>query len=206
MRKAGLLGTFGLLLLSSVIVDARSAHKVLVLGDSLSAAYGLPSEQGWVDALARHFADDDIHFVNASISGATTAAGLERLPALLLQHEPEWLVLQLGANDGLQGKPLDYIDRNLTTLIEQASAAGSRVILLGVRLPPNLGRRYTEPFFAMYAGLAQKYQLHYVPFILDGVAGDAKLMQADGLHPNAAGQQVVTAQLLGQFGEFLLAE
>lgn len=203
MLKHSLFGLLGLLLLSSAVVDARSSDKVLVLGDSLSAAYGLPPEQGWVAALSRHFADRNIQFVNASVSGATTAAGLERLPKLLQQHNPDWVVLELGANDGLQGKPIKYIERNLTMLIEQSLSAGSHVVLLGVRLPPNLGRRYTEPFFEMYGDLAEKYQLHYVPFILEGVAGNDKLMQGDGLHPNAAGQKVMTDHLLAPFSDFL---
>lgn len=131
--------------------------------------------------------------INASISGATTAAGLQRLPKLLEERRPEILVLQLGANDGLQGKPVVQIRQNLQKLIESARKAGARVVLLGIRLPPNLGQRYTEPFFQMYGELARKYQLEYVPFFLEGVAGNSDLMQADGLHPKAAAQ----AQLFG---------
>lgn len=196
----------GLLLLGSVIANAQSTNNVLVLGDSLSAAYGLPPEQGWVAALQKRFAEKDIQFVNASVSGATTAAGLARLPALLQQHKPEWVVLELGANDGLQGKPIPYIRRNLSTLIEQAQGSGSEVLLLGVRLPPNLGQRYTEPFFEMYAELAAKYQLAYVPFILEGVAGDERLMQDDGLHPNAEGQKVMARHLGQSLERFLSVE
>lgn len=193
----------GLLLFGSVIVNAQSTSTVLVLGDSLSAAYGLSPEQGWVAAMQNRFAEEDIKFVNASISGATTAAGLSRLPALLQRHNPQWLVLELGANDGLQGKPIPYIRRNLASLIEQAQAAGSEVMLLGVRLPPNLGKRYTEPFFSVYGDLAQEYQLNYLPFILEGVAGDPRLMQSDGLHPNAEGQKVMSKLLHGPLEQFL---
>lgn len=203
MLKRSLFSLLGLLLTCSVIVSAESTNKVLVLGDSLSAAYGLPPEHGWVAALSRRFASNQIEFVNASVSGATTAAGLERLPTLLKQHQPDWVVLELGANDGLQGKPIGYIRNNLEALIKQAKAADSRVILLGIRLPPNLGRRYTEPFFEMYATLAKEYQLDYVPFILDGVAGNEQLMQDDGLHPNKKGQEVMANQLGDRFGEFL---
>lgn len=202
MLKRSLFGLLGLLLTCSVNVSAESTSKVLVLGDSLSAAYGLPPEQGWVAALSRRFANSQIELVNASISGATTAAGLERLPMLLKQHQPDWVALQLGANDGLQGKPIGYIQNNLETLITQAQSANSRVILLGIRLPPNLGRRYTEPFFDMYATLAKEYELNYIPFILDGVAGNEQLMQDDGLHPNQEGQKVMADQLGKRFSEF----
>lgn len=190
------MGLLGLLMLSSVSARAQSTSTVLVLGDSLSAAYGLSPEQGWVAAMRDRFKDNPFTFENASISGATTAAGLARLPSLMRQYNPKWVVLELGANDGLQGKPLAYIRRNLTALIQQAQAGGAEVMLVGVRLPPNLGHRYTEPFFAMYGELAQAYQLAYVPFLLEGVAGDKRLMQSDGLHPNAEGQQVMV-QLMG---------
>lgn len=163
---------------------------LVILGDSLSAAYGLAAADGWVHVLQATVAEKypDYKVVNASISGATTNAGLQRLPKLLEERRPEILVLQLGANDGLQGKPIVQIQQNLQRLIEMSRAAGARVVLLGVRLPPNLGRRYTEPFFQMYAELADQYRLDYVPFFLEGVAGDATLMQADGLHPKAEAQ------------------
>lgn len=194
------------MLCGSVAAKAPGATKVLVLGDSLSAAYGLPPEQGWVAALQQRFTDARVEFVNASVSGATTAAGLERLPGLLKQHQPSWMFLQLGANDGLQGKPITYIKNNLRALIVRAQDAGVEVILAGVHLPPNLGARYTEPFFSMYADLAQEYDLHYVPFVLQGVAGDARYMQSDGLHPNAAGQKIMADSLGSQLQSFLFAE
>ncbi len=163
---------------------------LVILGDSLSAAYGLSATDGWVHLLQSTVAEKypDYKIVNASISGATTTAGLQRLPNLLKEHNPDILVLQLGANDGLQGKPIVQIRRNLQQLIETSRSGGARVVLLGIRLPPNLGQRYTEPFFQMYGELARQYQLDHVPFFLEGVAGDATLMQADGLHPRAAAQ------------------
>lgn len=197
---------FGLILYSSVTAKTPSATKVLVMGDSLSAAYGLPPEQGWVAALQQRFSEAGAEFVNASVSGATTAAGLERLPRLLEQHRPHWVFLELGANDGLQGKPLGYIKGNLRALIENAQEAGAKVILVGVRLPPNLGARYTEPFFDMYAELAQEYHLHYIPFVLQGVAGDSRYMQADGLHPNAAGQEIMAEYLGSHLQSFLYSK
>lgn len=211
MLKRSLFCLFGLLMSSGIVanvepVEKALASKVLVLGDSLSAAYGLPPEQGWVAALSRHFAASQIRFINASVSGATTASGLQRLPALLRQHQPDWVVIELGANDGLQGKPIPYIKRNIDALIKQAKAADSRVVLLGVRLPPNLGRRYTDPFFGIYETLADKHQLHYVPFILEGVAGNGDLMQDDGLHPNVQGQKVMAKMLTDQFSAFFGAQ
>ncbi len=171
------------------VASAKTRHLV-ILGDSLSAAYGLAAADGWVHLLQRTVAEKypDYKVVNASISGATTTAGLQRLPKLLEERKPDILVLQLGANDGLQGKPIVQIRRNLQQLIEMSRSGGARVVLLGIRLPPNLGQRYTEPFFQMYGELARQYQLEYVPFFLEGVAGNDGLMQADGLHPQAAAQ------------------
>ena len=161
----------------------------------MSAAYGLAPEQGWVNILEEQSTDQPIIWINASVSGATTAAGLQRLPGLLDKHQPQWLLLELGANDGLQGKPIHYIKKNLVTLVEMAQAAGCKVALVGVRLPPNLGLRYTEPFFAMFKNVADQYGLPYLPFILEGVAGNDGLMQSDGLHPNANGQARVALHL-----------
>ncbi|HEY7773027.1 MAG TPA: arylesterase [Marinagarivorans sp.] len=165
-----------------------------ILGDSLSAGYGLKPKQSWPDLLAERLKGHPYHakIINASVSGATTDAGLQMQQGLLRQ-QPDIVIIELGANDGLQGKPLPLIAQNLATLITNAQSAGARVLLLGVRIPPNLGRRYTEPFFTQYQTLATQHQVALVPFFLEGVAGDASLMQADGLHPNAAAQ----AKILG---------
>lgn len=170
---------------------------IVVLGDSLSAVYGLSSEQGWVAALEKELNAElpGWRVVNASFSGATTAAGLQRLPDLLEKHQPEWVILELGGNDGLQGKPVAYIRRNLSELIELSQGAGANVLLLGIRLPPNMGARYTGPFFDMYADLSQTYHLPYVPFLLEGIAGDANLMLEDGIHPNSRGQALILANV-----------
>lgn len=173
--------------------SAEELPTIVVLGDSLSAAYGLRSDQGWVAALEDKLAQEFIEaqVINASISGATTTAGLQRLPSLLARHQPSWVILQLGANDGLQGKPVAHIRKNLNQLIELSQDSGAQVALLGVRLPPNLGARYTEPFFAMYAELAEEHHLPLVPFLLEGVAGDNTLMQGDGLHPQANAKDII---------------
>lgn len=176
-----------------VELGAAKAHKVLVVGDSLSAAYKLSSSQGWVHLLSERISQQKFvaSVVNASVSGATTAAGLQILPAALESHKPSIVVLELGANDGLQGKPVSYITRNLRKLIETSQNSGAKVILVGIRLPPNFGPKYTEPFFEQYAALAEEYQLPLVPFLLGGVAGHPDYMMPDGLHPNAAGQPIV---------------
>lgn len=183
----------GLLIVCASARASAEPDTVLVLGDSLSAAYGLPTDQGWVHALEQkfHATAPAVKLVNASASGATTAAGLSQLPHLLAEHQPDYVLLQLGANDGLQGKPVDYIRANLAALIEGIQDNGADVILIGIRLPPNFGRRYTEPFYAMFESLAQDYQTARVPFLLDGVAGNDALMQRDGLHPKAEAQASV---------------
>ncbi|WP_394202682.1 arylesterase [Marinagarivorans algicola] len=163
-----------------------------VLGDSLSAGYGIKTEQGWVTLLQHQLKQAGIaaKVINSSVSGATTDAGLQ-MQAGLLQNAPDIVILALGANDGLQGKPLALIEQNLSVLISRAQSAGAKVLLLGIQLPPNLGRRYTEPFFAQYRTLAQQYNIARVPFFLEGVAGVPDLMQTDGLHPNAQAQPLI---------------
>jgi acyl-CoA thioesterase-1 len=176
--------------------DSKSP-RILVMGDSLSAAYNIPREAGWVNLLR-----DKLQAVlpgaivtNRSVSGATTAAGLQLLPEHLQTYRPNLVILELGANDGLQGKPIPYITANLKRLIELSQQAGAEVILVGVRLPPNYGTGYTQPFFNQYADLSRDYALTYVPFILEGVAGRDELMQEDGLHPEAQAQPQVLANL-----------
>ncbi len=173
--------------------DSKSTLKILVLGDSLSAAYKLPEEQGWVNLMAERIKNKGwpVKVANASVSGATTEAGLQILPRALSQHNPDWVVLELGANDGLQGKPIPYITSQLERLITQIQAADAQVILAGIQLPPNFGKRYTEPFFQQYPILAKKHALPFIPFLLDGVAGNPQFMMKDGLHPSAEGQKKV---------------
>lgn len=166
--------------------------RIVVMGDSLSAAYYIPLESGWVHLLQERLNKDKsktVKVINSSISGATTAAGLQTLPVALKKHRPNIVILEMGGNDGLQGKPVALIKRNLEQLIKISQDAGARVLLIGMRLPPNLGSRYTEPFFQQYAELALKYQLAYIPFLLEGVAGNEQLMQADGIHPTAQAQE-----------------
>ena len=186
---------FVLILLATTLMvpelQARQA-KLLVLGDSLSAAYAMPEERGWVALLAQRLTTEDQGVVvNASVSGETTAGGLSRLPALLNEHKPDILAIQLGANDGLRGLPIAQIEQNIAAMIELGRAAGAQVLLLGIELPVNFGPRYRGQLRAVYADLAQRQGTALVPFLLEGVALDPLLIQDDGLHPNASAQPVI---------------
>jgi acyl-CoA thioesterase-1 len=172
---------------------SATAGTLLVLGDSLSAGYGLAPGQGWVALLEQRLEQrgDAWRVVNASISGDTTAGGRSRLPAALERHQPAVLVLELGANDGLRGLSLTAMRNNLDAMIAQAHAVGARVLLIGMRMPPNYGPRYTEGFSAIYAELAAKHDVPLVPFLLERVALDAGLMLSDNLHPNGRAQPLL---------------
>ncbi len=172
---------------------AAPSRTILVFGDSLSAAYGLDADRGWVALLQRRLQAQGYGYgiVNASISGETTSGGLQRLPRALRLHRPAIVILELGANDGLRGLPVGAIRDRLTRMTGLAEQAGAKVLLLGIRLPPNYGPRYGDPFAAMYGELAQQLHVPLVPFLLKGVALKSELMQADGLHPNAEGEPLV---------------
>ncbi len=172
------------------------ADTVLVYGDSLSAGYGLANEElGWVPLLGEALGDDH-QVLNASISGETSRGGLSRLPAVLDRMQPDVVILELGANDGLRGYPLNQLEQNLNRMIDLIEAANAEVLLVGIHLPPNYGPAYTEPFFDLYRAIAEQRQVAYLPFLLDAVALQADLMQADGLHPNADAQPVIRDTVL----------
>lgn len=164
------------------------AETILVFGDSLSAAHGIPREAGWVNLLQQELQRTHPRYrvANASISGETAGGGLQRIAAALRQHRPAIVILELGANDGLRGTPIADIEASLAALIGQARKSRAKVLLLGMRLPPNYGGGYTARFEAMYAKLAQRYHIALVPFFLAGVAPDQ--FQADNLHPSAPAQ------------------
>jgi len=166
---------------------------ILVFGDSLSAGHGIHVEQGWVSLLARKISQLGYGYsvINASVSGETTAGGLDRLPHALELQRPRILILELGSNDGLRSLPLGGTRDNLDRMIALARARGAEVLLLGMRMPPNYGERYTTAFQNMYTELAQAHKLSLVPFLLDRVALDPALMQSDGIHPNEAGQPLL---------------
>ena len=188
------LRTLIVLCLLVVPAAARTADRtILVFGDSISAGYGLKAEEGWVSLLQKRLATQGYGYrvVNASVSGETTSGGSARLPRALGLHAPRVVVFELGANDGLRGLPLDVSRRSLAGMIEAAQASGAKVLILGMRIPPNYGARYTESFARMYADLAKQYQVPLVPFFMEKVALDGSLMQADGLHPTAAAQPLL---------------
>lgn len=166
------------------------ARTLLVVGDSLSAGYGLEPGQGWVALLQRRLEVEGYGYrvVNASISGDTTGGGLRRLPRSLQQHRPAVVLIELGGNDGLRGTPIAVIRKNLASMIELCRESGARVVLAGMQMPPNYGPKYAAAFAQLYVDLAQQYQTGLIRFFLDGVALDRDLMQPDGIHPNADGQ------------------
>lgn len=168
---------------------AARATTVLVFGDSLSAAYGMRTEEGWVHLLQQELPQHT--FINASISGETTGNGLVRLPALLATHRPDVLVIELGANDGLRGFPLAEVRDNLQAMIDLGKEAGSRILLLGIQIPPNYGPRYTRDFAALYEELAEVNGIAVVPFFLHAIAGDGIHFQSDHIHPTAAAQPII---------------
>lgn len=172
------------------MVQNAAAGTVLIVGDSISAAFGLDTRQGWVSLLEQRLKAEgfDDKVVNASISGDTSAGGLVRLPTLLAAHKPEVVVLELGGNDGLRGQPPTQLQQNLAAMIESSRASGAKVILLGMQLPPNYGRRYTEAFAKVYTTLAEEKKVPLVPFFLKDVGGVPGMMQGDGLHPSVAAQ------------------
>jgi acyl-CoA thioesterase-1 len=173
-----------------------NAGTVLVLGDSIGAALGVPAGSGWVELLARELEPRDVRVVNASISGETTEGAKERLPQLLGEYKPSIVIIELGGNDGLRGFPLAVTRANFDAMITAATATGARVLLAGMRIPPNYGPRYTEQLHALYADLAKTHSTALVPFLLEGIATDPALMQDDGIHPNTAAQPRLLAQVL----------
>lgn len=181
---------FSALVFALVANTAQAAQTIVVFGDSLSAAYGIQPNTGWVALLENKLKTQNSPYkvVNASISGETTSGGLTRFDQMLKTHQPNIVVIELGANDGLRGLSLSEMQSNLNSMITKAKAKNATVMLLGMKIPPNYGIQYTQKFSAIYDDLAQKYQLSLVPFFLDGVAGNRSLVQDDGLHPTAAAQ------------------
>jgi acyl-CoA thioesterase-1 len=169
-------------------VPAAAARTLLVFGDSLSAAYGLAANQGWVHLLGERAAKLDWHVANASISGETTAGGLSRLPEDLKRHKPAIVVIALGANDALRGLPVANMRANLEQMIRLARAAGAEPVLAGMMIPPNYGIDYAAQFRSLYGKLAASQRVALVPFLLEGLADKPELFQADQLHPTAKAQ------------------
>ena len=176
------------------------AADIMVLGDSLSAGYGLTPGEGWVELMEQRLESSGLTLLNASVSGETTAGGLARLPDLLELHEPKWVLLELGANDGLRGTPLNIIQTNLEALASKITESGAKLIVIGIQLPPNYGPRYTRAFINLFPQLAETFDAPLVPFLLEGVATDWDLMQSDGLHPKAVAQPIILETVMSVVG------
>jgi acyl-CoA thioesterase-1 len=168
-------------------------EKILILGDSISAAYGMSLDQGWVALLESKLqgTDPGTIVINASISGETSAGGLRRLPALLAQHLPTLLLIQLGGNDGLRGYPVSSLRRNLSEMTMLAQASGAKVVVMPMEIPPNYGQRYTQEFRDSFQKVAQETSSLLAPFILEQFATDTSMMQADGIHPVVKAQPLM---------------
>jgi acyl-CoA thioesterase-1 len=186
--------------MASVHAQGSGKQVILVVGDSLSAEYGLERGKGWVSLLGRQIAQDKVNasVVNASISGDTTSGGLARLPALLKQHKPTLVVIELGGNDALRGLPLASTRDNITAMARASKAAGAKVMVVGMQIPPNYGKRYSDDFAALFANVAKAENATLVPFLLKGVA-DApnmdELFQADRIHPKEVAQPTMLANV-----------
>jgi acyl-CoA thioesterase-1 len=180
-----------------VAASASAAQTIVVVGDSLSSGYGLTAEQSWVAMLRERLDAEGYGYevVNASIAGDTSAGGLARLPRLLAERSPAVVVIELGGNDGLRGQPVEVLRANLAKMIELSQRRGARVLLTGMQIPPNYGPAYTHAFAAVYPELSMQYKTELVDFLLAGVALHPELMQADGIHANAAGQKIVFANV-----------
>ncbi|MEP4484639.1 MAG: arylesterase [Halioglobus sp.] len=207
------LTAFGLLLTAIVLPASatsdggvpKSQHTVLVMGDSISAAYGMSLEQGWVALMAGQMANThpDIRIVNASISGETAAGGARRLPALLEEHEPSLVIIELGGNDGLRGYPVKSFRNDLRNMTELSQAAGAQVLILAMEIPPNYGTRYTASFRESYPKVALETGAVLGPFLLEGVATNTELMQADGIHPTVEAQPILLETVMPVVAELL---
>jgi acyl-CoA thioesterase-1 len=167
---------------------AAAAGTVLVYGDSLSAAYGISQKEGWVNLLGERLKPRDYTVVNASISGETTSGGAARIADALARFRPDVLVLALGGNDGLRGLPVAEMQANLATIVRAAQARNARVLVVGIRIPPNYGRKYADAFFQAFAEVAKQHRTAYVPFLLEGIGERSDMFQPDQIHPTAAAQ------------------
>lgn len=168
-------------------------YTILIMGDSISAGFGIDKKKGWVALLEQKLATEKTRYniINTSISGETTSGGANRITKLLKQHQPNLVVIELGGNDGLRGSPIKLIKQNLNYMVQQSKQAKADVLLLGMRIPPNYGQTYSELFARQYQSLASEHRIAYVPFLLKGIAGIDGMMQADGIHPTEAAQVIM---------------
>ncbi|SHE20827.1 arylesterase [methanotrophic endosymbiont of Bathymodiolus puteoserpentis (Logatchev)] len=184
----------GIVLCFSSLTQAKS---IVVLGDSISASYGFEAQQGWVALMQKKIQADYPGYTiyNESISGDTTAGGVARLPKILKKYQPDIIMLELGANDGLRGMSLAVMQNNLSAIIEKSKKSGAQILLLSMRIPSNYGRRFTDMFYGIYKKLSTQHDIPVVPFILASVALNKSYMQRDGLHPNVLAQPIITEHI-----------
>ncbi|WP_421868879.1 arylesterase [Motiliproteus sp.] len=185
-----LCGALNVRLATAAPVTEPREPVLLILGDSISAGYGLEPGRGWTSLLEQRLSAEGspLRVINASVSGDTTSGGLSRLPSLLQQYRPQVLVIELGGNDGLRGTPLKLIESNLHQLVALGQQSGAEVVLLGMRIPPNYGPRYSNGFYQLFSRVGEASGIAYLPFFLEGIGGVPELMQADGIHPNTQAQ------------------
>ncbi len=188
---------FVLFSFAPICAFAQAGPAIIVLGDSLSAAYGMEISQSWPSLLQERLTENGYAYrvFNSSITGDTTQGGLARLPRLLEKHQPGIVILELGGNDGLRGLPIEVTNQNLSSMIEQSQSAGASVILAEMRIPPNYGRTYTEKFNSMFTILTTQYGIALLPFLLQDIALEPGLMQSDGIHPTASAQPLILDQV-----------
>jgi acyl-CoA thioesterase-1 len=195
-----------LLMLCWVTGPLLASPSIVILGDSLSAAYGMEISQSWPSLLQQRLIENGYaHRVfNSSIAGDTTQGGATRLPRLLDKNQPDVVILELGGNDGLRGLPIEVTGKNLSSMIEKSQSAGASVILSEMRIPPNYGRTYTEKFNTLYTTLADQYDVSLLPFLLDDIALEPGLMMADGIHPTAEAQPLILEKVWLQLEPLLI--
>lgn len=177
-------------------------HTLLIMGDSISAGYGIDKAQGWVSLLKTRLSslNTKIQYkiVNSSISGETTSGGANRIKSLLKQHKPMIVVLELGGNDGLRGSSIKLLKQNLSFMINESKSVGAHILLLGMQIPPNYGQAYSRLFKEMYPNIAREHNITLLPFLLEGIAGQSEMMQADGIHPTASAQPIMMEAVWSQ--------
>ena len=199
----------GILFIAASLTQAQASNKpellqqtILIVGDSISAGFGIEKSSGWV-ALLQQRLEPNFKLVNASISGETTSGGRHRLAKLLKQYQPDLVIIELGGNDGLRGTPIKQMQFNLNDMVRKTQTTGADVMLLGMRIPPNYGARYTEQFVSAFSAIASDHSTLFVPFLLEGVAGLPGMMQADGIHPTAKAQPVMMELVWSELQEWL---
>lgn len=200
-----------LFLLLTIVISLAHAQnptagttKILVMGDSLSAGYGIDIQQGWVSLLEKELTKNhSVQIINASVSGETSSGGNNRLPALLNKHKPDIVILELGGNDALRGQPLKLLEQNLQTMIDASKKSNAKILLAGMQIPPNYGSRYSNQFKALYVKLANQNKLGLIPFLLEGIGGNETLVQRDGIHPTADAQPIIVKNVLPELEKML---